>query len=197
MTQKRESIEFLLRDLKKASKLLDGVASNSQPLETSIDRAKFVYRVGEILVSIFDLESDLFDLEPTLTYDFLKPSLDAIDLSDTIEYLLSSETEIRQNVIRQLQSYMPDETAARFETSCKSGTGYDFARTWWQQQQKPFLPVVRVYKNLRHERRFMQYLSAKVFEEEFGVEIWDSERNDLSLEIADRWFSDWLKRSIV
>ena len=197
MTQKRESIEFLLRDLKKASKLLDGVASNSRSLETSINRSKFVYRVGEILVSIFDLESDLFDLEPTLTYDFLKPSLDAIDLSDTIEYLLSSETEIRQNVIRQLQSHMPDETADRFKTSCESGTGYDFARTWWQQQQKPFLPVIRVYKNLRHERRFMRYLSAKVLEEEFGVEIWDGKRNDLSLEIADRWFSDWLKRSIV
>ena len=41
----------------------------------------------------------------------------------------------------------------------------------------------------------MRYLSAKVLEEGFGVKIWDSDRNDLSLEIADRWFDNWLNRS--
>ena len=40
----------------------------------------------------------------------------------------------------------------------------------------------------------MRYLSAKVLEVKFGVEIWDDDR-DVSLEIADRWFSEWLNRS--
>ena len=195
MTQQRENIESLVRNLKNASQLLDGVARDSESLETSLNRSNFVQSVGRILVSIFDLECDLFDLEPTLTEDYLKPSLDAIDLSAALESLLSNNAAIRENTIKQFKSYMLDETADQFAISCESGTGYDFAQTWWQQQEKPFLPVVSVYKNLRHERRFMQYQSAKVLEEEFGVKIWDDDRDDLSLEIADRWFSDWLNRS--
>lgn len=190
MTQQRESIESLVRDLRNAAQLLERVACDSQPLETSLDRSNFVRSVGRTLVSIFDLECELLDLEPTLTKDFLKPSLDPIDLSAAIESLLLSGR--RENEIIR---YMLDETALEFTAACESGTGHDFAQTWWQQQPKPFLPVVNVYKQLRHERRFMRYLSAKVLEEEFGVKIWDDERDDVSLEIADRWFSDWLNGS--
>ena len=195
MTQHRESIESLVRDLRNASKLLDKVACNSKSLETYLDRSNFVYGVGEILVSIFDLECELLDLEPTLTEDYLKHPLDAIDLNGALERLLSDEAAIRESTIREFKSYMLDDTADQFARSCELGTGYDFARTWWQQQPKPFLPVVSVYKDLRHERRFMQYLSAKVLEEEFGVKIWDSDRNEPSLEVADSWFGDWLNRS--
>lgn len=195
MTQQRESIEPLLRDLRNASQLLDGVARDSQSLKTSLDRSDFVYSVGKTLGSIFNLEADLFDLEPTLTHDYLKPSLDIIDLSDALERLLSNDAAIRESTIREFQSHMLNETADQFAITCESGTGYDFAQTWWQQQPKPFLPVVYVYKQLRHERRFMQYLSAKVLEEEFGVKIWNDDRGDLSLEIADPWFSDWLNKS--
>ena len=195
MTQQRESIESIVQDLRNAKELLDGVARDSKSLETSLDRSNFLYSVGTILGSIFDLEFDLLDLEPTLTEDFLKPSLNPIDLTAAIESLLSNDAMIRENAIVQLQSYMLEETANQFERSCESGTGHDFARTWWQQQPKPFSPVVSVYKQLRHERRFMQYLSAKVLEEEFEVKIWDDERDELLLEIGDRWFSDWLNSS--
>ena len=40
----------------------------------------------------------------------------------------------------------------------------------------------------------MRYQSAKVLEDKFGVKIWDDNRDDVSLEIAERWFSEWLKR---
>ena len=192
MTQQRESIKSLVRDLRNATQLLDGVAIDSRLLETSLDRSNFVQSVGRTLVSIFDLECDLLDLEPTLTPDYLKPSLDPIDLSAFLEPLVSKNATIHENAICGLQSYMLEETAEQFARSCESGTGHDFAQTWWQQQPKPFLPVVYVYKQLRHERRFMRYLSAKVLEEEFEVKIWDDDRDEPSLEIADRWFSEWL-----
>ena len=195
MTQQRETIESLLRDLKNASQLLDRVARDSQLLKTSLDRSDFIYSVGKTLGSIFNLEADLFDLEPTLIHDYLKPSLDIIDLSDALERLLSNDAAIRESTIREFQSHMLNETADQFAIACESGTGYDFVQTWWQQQPKPFLPVVSVYKNLRHERRFMQYLSAKTIEERFNVEVWDDNTDNLSLEIADRWFSDWLNGS--
>jgi hypothetical protein len=38
----------------------------------------------------------------------------------------------------------------------------------------------------------MRYQSAKALEERFGVIIWDSERGDVSLEIAKQWFDHWL-----
>lgn len=195
MTQQRESIESLVRDLRNATQLLDRVAGDSRPLETSLDRSNFVRSVGRIIVSIFDLEAVLLDIEPTLTPDYLKLPLEEIDLSSIFNDLLSDDREVCENTIMQLESHMLDETALEFTAACESGTGHEFAQTWWQQQPKPFSPVVRVYKQLRHERRFMRYLSAKVLEEEFGVKIWDDDRDEVSLEIADRWFGEWLNRS--
>lgn len=194
MTQQRESIESLILNLRNASKLLDGVAGNAKSLEVPLDRSDFVRKVGKIIGQISDLEADLFDLEPTLTYDFLRPSLDAIDLNAALERLLSNNPAIRKSTIREFKSHMLSEVASQFGISCESGTGHDFAQTWWHQQQKPFLPIVSVYKKLRHERRFMRYQSAKVLEDKFGVKIWDDNRGDVSLEIAERWFSEWLKR---
>ena len=139
MTQQRERIESLVRNMRNARELLDGVAIDSRSLDTSVNRSNFLYSVGTLLVSIFDLECDLLDLEPTLTEDylqpsFLKPSLDAIDLSDAIESLLSNDATIHVNAIVQLQSYMLEETALEFTAACKSGTGHEFARSWWHQQ---------------------------------------------------------------
>ena len=96
----------------------------------------------------FKLEADLFDLEPTLTYDFLRPSLDAIDLNAALERLLSNNPAIRESTIREFKSHMLSEVASQFAISCESGTGHDFAQTWWHQQQKPLLPIVSVNKKL-------------------------------------------------
>ncbi len=190
MTQQREIIESLLRDLSNVGQLLDGVAGEARSLEGSLDRSNFVRNVGKTLVQVFDLEADLLDLEPALTCNSLKPSLDAIDLETALERLLSENSTIRESTIREFKSHMLDEVAGQFAISCESGAGHDFAQTWWHQQQKPFLPVVSVYRNLRHDRRFMRYQSAKALEEKFGVKIWDDDRGDLLLEIAEQWFSD-------
>lgn len=192
MTQHKHNIESLLVDLRNASKLLDGVARKAQSFETSLYRSNFVRNVAETIVHISDIEAELFDLEPTLTYDFLIPSLDTIDLDAALERLLSENPAIRESTIREFKSHMLSKVASQFAISYEDNTGYNFAQTWWNQQQKPFLPVVSVYKQLRHERRFMRYQSAKVLEEKFGVKIWDSDRGDLSLEIADSWFNDFI-----
>lgn len=195
MTQQIESIKSMVQDLRNVKESLHEVDRKSRSLETSRDRSKFLASMGTIQLAIISLQYDLWDLEPTLSEDLdfrLKPSLDEIDLSDVIEDLLSNEAEIREDTIGELQSYMLEETADQLARFYESGTGYDFALTWWQQQPKPFSPVVRVYKQLRHKRRFLRYLSAKVLEEKFGVKIWDSDRNEPSLKVANRWFGDWL-----
>ena len=200
MIEQRERIKSLLRDMKNASQLLHQATRNFQPLKTNFDKANFMRTASEMLASIAELQFDLFDLDPTLIEEYLepsylKPSLDAIDLNDTVESLLFNDTRTRKNAIAMLQSYMLDKTADQFARACELGTGGDFAQTWWQQQPKPFLPVVSVYNKLRHKRYCMRYLSAKLLEVDFGVKIWNDARDDLSLEIADRWFNSWLNRS--
>lgn len=188
----QETIESLLRDLNTASKLVDGAATKAKQLEHYLDRSRFVQEAGKTLVQIFELEAELFDLEPTLTYNFLRPSLNAVDLNAALERLLSQAQSIRENTVREFKSYMTDEVASQFALACESGAGSSFAEMWWHQQQKPFFPVVWVYRFLTHERRYMRYQSAKALEERFGVIIWDSERGDVSLEIAEQWFDNWL-----
>jgi hypothetical protein len=38
----------------------------------------------------------------------------------------------------------------------------------------------------------MRYWTAKLIEENFGVQIWDSTQGEVALEMADRWFQDWM-----
>jgi hypothetical protein len=151
-----------------------------------------VREIGKTLVHIFDLEADLFDIEPRLTFDQLRPSLDPIDLNTSLERLLSENRDIYESTIQEFKTHMLDKIASRFETACEAGTEYEFAQRWWDEQQKPFSPVVKVYRLLKHERRFMRYQGAKVLEERFGVPIWDSKQGDVSLEIAEQWFNNWL-----
>jgi hypothetical protein len=197
MKQHQEAIESLLKDLRKASKLIDGACEKSCPLDGDLDRSSFIRAVGEAITRIFDLETELFDLEPTLTYNFLKPSLNAIELDAALERLLSQNQSIRESTVQEFKNHMLDEIASQFAIACESETGHNFAQMWWDQQRKPFFPVVSTYKFLKHDRRFMRYQSAKVLEERFGVKIWDSERDDVSLEIAEEWFNDWLVREAV
>jgi hypothetical protein len=187
----RKQIESLLKNLKKASKLVDHVAEQSQFLD-DLDRSNFIHRVGASLRYIFELQSDLFDLEPELTYKYLKPSLSPVDLSAALERLLSQNREICESAIAEFKSYMTEDVAFQFAQAWDSGYGYEFAENWWRNCKKPFVPVVRVYKDLRHERRYARYWSAKLLEKEFGATIWDEDRADVSLEIADRWFKSWL-----
>ena len=68
--QKQENVKLLLQDLRNASKLIDSVSHRSHLIEQELNRSDFIRKLAEILVHIFDLESELFDIEPTLTYDF-------------------------------------------------------------------------------------------------------------------------------
>lgn len=192
MEQQREILDALLKDFRTASQLIDGAAYKSRQLGSGLDQVHFVRGIAEVLTKLFELESDLFDLEPTLTYDFLKPSLDAVNLTDAIARLSSQNQAVRKATIQEFKQHMLDEVAAQFETACSLGTERDFAQTWWNRQRHPFLPVVKAYKFLSHSRRFMRYYSAKALEEKFGVKIWDDASGDVSLEVADAWLSAWL-----
>ncbi|MGG6263346.1 hypothetical protein ACQ4M3_03205 [Leptolyngbya sp. AN03gr2] len=194
MTEHQELIKSLLQDLNAASQLIDGLAEKVQALENSFDRSRFIGEIGKTLAHIFDLEADLFELEPTLVPDLLKPSLDAVDLTDSLERLLSKNWAIRESTIREFKAYMLDQVESEFAFACESETEHDFAQEWWCEQQKPFIPVVRVYKFLKHDRRFMRCQSAKLLEERFGVQLWDDERGDVCFAIAEQWFNDWLGR---
>ncbi|MEN9567444.1 MAG: hypothetical protein RLZZ69_2640, partial [Cyanobacteriota bacterium] len=130
MTEHQKTIESLLRDLNTASKLVDGVAQKSKSLENHLDRSRFVREIGKTLVHIFDLEADLFDIEPRLTFDQLRPSLDPIDLNTSLERLLSENRDIYESTIQEFKTHMLDKIASRFETACEAGTEYEFAQRW-------------------------------------------------------------------
>jgi hypothetical protein len=186
----KKIVKSLLKDLKKASQLVDGVADQSQFLD-NLDGANFIKRVAASLGNIFELQLDLLDLEPELVDKSLQPSLSPVDLSETLKRLLSQNREICQSAIKEFKSHMTEDVAFQFAQAWDFGNGYDFAENWWRDRKKPFIPIVRVYKNLRHARRYIRYCSAKLLEKEFGEIIWDDAKADVSLEIADRWFKSW------
>jgi hypothetical protein len=195
----KKIVKSLLKDLKKASQLVDGVADQSQCLD-NLERTNFTKRIAASLGDIFELKLDLLDLEPELTDKSLQPSLSPVDLSETLKRLLSQNREICQSAIKEFKSHMTEDVAFQFAQAWDYGNGYDFAENWWRDcplgtakgdRKKPFIPVIRVYKNLRHARRYIRYCSAKLLEKEFGEIIWDDAKADVSLEIADRWFKSW------
>lgn len=192
MKPRRKTIKSLLKDLKKASKLLDGLCDKVRYLENDLDRSQFVSGIGETLTKIYSLEAELFDLEPTLTYESLKPSLAPTEFDSALERLLSGNSAICHSTIREFQNHMLEEVASEFMAAWESGQGYEFAEAWWHRQRKPFVPVISVYKRLKHGRRYMQYNCAKLLEAEFGVRIWEDKKGELLLDVADKWFCEWL-----
>ncbi|MBE9013654.1 hypothetical protein IQ250_26045, partial [Pseudanabaenaceae cyanobacterium LEGE 13415] len=124
MIEHQETIKSLLQDLNAASKIIDGTTEKLGALGDYIDRSRFVREVAETLTHIFELESELLDLEPSLVSDFLKPSLDAVDLTPALERLLSENWAIRESTIREFKTYMLNEIASQFVFACESGTGH-------------------------------------------------------------------------
>ncbi len=197
--QRKETIKLLLQDLRTASKLVDSLGDRISFLEDDLHRPDFMRKIAKTLTNIFELESNLFDLEPRLTYDFLKPSLNPVDLDESLERLLSTNnlefqdktinSAVRQSTIQEFKSYMKDETALKFIEATKLGTEYEFAKKWWDAQAKPFIPVVRVYKKLKSDRRYIRFHAAKLLEEKFKVKIWDNVKNDVDLHYIDKLLS--------
>jgi hypothetical protein len=50
---------------------------------------------------------------------------------------------------------------------------------------------VKVYKDLRHCRRYVRYHSAKLLEPLAKVKLWNQKNQDVMLEAADEWFAAW------
>ncbi len=190
--KRQKIVKSLLKDLRKAGKLVDGLGDQVRLLDNDLDRSDFIRGMGKTLTEIAFLEFNLFDIEPTLTFDYLKPSLAPIEFDSALERLMSDDWAIRKSTIHGFKNNMLDQVASEFEVAWDSGTGYEFAQDWWERQPKPFVPVIHVYKKLKNGRRFDQYNCAKLLESEFGIRIWDDERDDVILEVADEWFSAWL-----
>ncbi len=186
-----ECLSVLLQDLQKAGKLIDGVAQKSYSLEDYLDVSHFRMCVAKALTQIYELKSELYDIQPDLTPEVLRPSLAPVNFTPALERLRSEEWAIRNNTIRFFKSHMNDRDALQFAEACESGTGFELAQQWWEKQKKPFVPVIRVYRFLRHGNKFMRYHSAKLLEAIFEISLWDEEQDDVLLEVADRWFDAW------
>jgi len=193
MEERFEVLDSMLDNLKQASKLIDRVTRDCDRLEDELDRSSFLLTAAKTLTYIYELQFDLFDLEPELAFEHLLPSLSPVNLKDSLERLRSFDPDIYKQTIRELQSHMTEDEAIAFAEICNSGNGYNYAKAWWERQPKPYIPVVGVYKKLRHPRRYVRYHSAKLLEEVFEVCLWDEERDDVCLEKSDRWFAQWYK----
>lgn len=199
--QKQETIKLLLQDLQNASKLVDSVARRSHLIEQDLDRSNFLYQSGKALGEIFELQDYLFDIEPTLTPDYLKLTLAPVNLDESLKRLLSTNnleerdntinSAVRDSTINEFKNYMSDRTASKFSEAIKAGTEYDFAKKWWDSQEKPFIPIVRVYKQLKHDRRYIRFHAAKLLESEFKVKVWNEDNNDVELDRINQVLSKW------
>ncbi|NET10816.1 MAG: hypothetical protein F6K16_40245 [Symploca sp. SIO2B6] len=186
-------LESIVEDLHQASKLVNGVATRVHLLSEELDVSAFVRGVGHTLAHIFELDSQIYNIAPEFTPDFLRDSLEPINLNPALEHLSSSNLDIRKSTIKEFTSHMDDDETTKFLEECEVGSGIEFATQWWGQQQKPFVPIRRVYKQLRREQKYVRYHSAKKLEYVFDIHLWDEELDDVRLEDADRWFEDWLK----
>lgn len=201
---KRQVItKSLLDDLQQASKLIDSVCGRIKQLEGNLDLSRFQMNTARTLSSIHKLEVALLDLEPTLTPDFLKPSLDPIDLYIYLEHYLSAEQSkyqddamnkaVKDSVIKEFKSHMTDSIITKFSEAIKSGKGYQFAKRWWSDREKPFIPLLKVYRELKSDRKFLRFQAAKLLEEKFQVQIWDTNNNDVDLISINLIFSKLLE----
>jgi hypothetical protein len=186
-----EILDSLLKDLRKASELIDGVAQRSHLLEEYLDVSHFIDFAGKALIHVYELCDELYDMEPDFSPEYLRPTLAPVNFTLALDRLQSENEAIRESTIRSFKSNMSDTDAQEFAEACKSGTGFEFAQQWWNKQKKPFIPVMKVYRCLRHNRKYVRYHGAKVLQEIFEVRLWDEEKDDVLIEIADTWFDSW------
>ncbi len=113
-----------------------------------------------------------------------------------LNHISTNNSAVQHSAQRQLASHMTDGIAAKFEEACAQGQGLAFAQKWWEEQNKPFIPVVQTYRNLWHARKYMRYHSAAVLEDIFGINLWNNDTQDVSLTDAEGWFNQWLQTQV-
>ena len=184
-----ETIHLMLEDLDKASDLVNDVLTRSR--EENLDISEYGLLAGKAIGHIYMMKSGLYDIYPELTPEYLRPSLAPVNFTPALERLRSEEWAIRKSTILSFKSHMSDDDASKFSQACESGAEFEFAQEWWGRQKKPFIPVIYIYKSLRHEQRYMRYHSAMLLEDIFEVILWDEQKNDISMEAAETWYRSW------
>lgn len=190
------AIAECLKTLEQASAMVHGLIEQANPLAKTLDRSQFNRGVAKALTHLFELEADLYDLDPDYTPEHLRPSLAPINLGTVVSYLSTQNKPAQYSAQRQLASHMTDAIAAEFTEACAQGQGLAFAQKWWEEQNQPFIPVVQTYRNLWHARKYMRYHSAAVLEDIFGINLWNNDTQDVSLTDAEGWFNQWLQTQV-
>lgn len=188
------AIADCLKTLEQASAMVHGLTEQTNPLTEALDMAQFNLSVAKALTHLFELEADLYDLEPDYTPAHRRPSLAPINLGTALNYLSTPTNKPAQySAQRQLASHMTDAIAAEFIEACAQGQGLAFAQKWWESQNKPFIPVIQTYRNLHHARKYMRYHSAALLEDIFNINLWDDDAQEVLLNDAQDWFTQWLQ----
>ena len=66
---------------------------------------------------------------------------------------------------------------------------FSIAETWWNDQNRPFIPLHGVARFLNHERLYMRYHAAKEIERMYGVTLWNDHKNKLDEESVRKWLA--------
>lgn len=187
------AIANCLKTLEQATAMVHGLTEQTNPLTEVLDMAQFNRGVAKALTHLFELEADLYDLEPGYTPEQLRPSLAPINLGTVVNYLSTQNKPAQSSAQRQLASHMTDAIAAKFTEACTQGEGLAFAQKWWKSQNKPFVPVIQTYRHLHHDRKYMRYHSAALLEDIFNINLWDDDAQEVLLNDAKDWFTQWLQ----
>lgn len=187
------AIAECLKTLEQASAMVHGLTEQANPLAEALNSSQFNLGVAKVLTHMFELEADLYDLEPDYTPEHLRPSLVPINLGTVINYLSTPNKPAQYSAQRQLASHMTDAIAAEFTEACAQGQGLAFAQKWWKSQSKPFIPVIQTYRDLHHARKYMRYHSAALLEDIFNITLWDDDAQEVLLVNAQDWFTQWLQ----
>ncbi len=182
-TDLKKALEMLTQ----ASKLVDGSLQISPRNAEGFDYGNQVKMSGHILHILFEMESNIWDLDPDLVPEDLRPNLHPIDLANYIEDLQAEHELPQRHGIRVMQLYMPKDVLAQFEKIDNLKDKYDFAMAWWNDQEKPFIPIHRIARFLKHERLNSRYHAAQLIEKQYNVVLWDKEKNALDDEAVNNW----------
>ena len=113
-------------------RLLDQVVRATAPAP---ELTHLAVQTAKIMESVLELKQDLWDIDPDLAEERLRPQREA-DLSDTIAALNRGDQTALPFVIRKLLEYSPP----RFE-SLQGDEQVGALREWWSEVEQPFVPV--------------------------------------------------------
>jgi hypothetical protein len=175
--------------LENASKLVDQSIRFIPRDHANFDRSKYVEKAGHVLSFINEMYGDIFDLAPELTPEFLRPSLKPHDMSINLEHLKSEEESFISNSIRAFSIHMPKNIFDKFMKEDSILGKFAIAEAWWNDQNKPFIPLHGVARFLNHERLYMRYHAAKEIERMYGIILWNDHKNKLDEKSVRKWLS--------